>query len=334
MALTFTDWEHWTDAETGETGILDWTSADTLRHAPLRPVMEAIRQALAERQAVAGLAVSPVEPLVQSPALWTYANSLHNNAWALNLFQAFLNHTIGGGDFDGESTFTNWTLSALQTASGYTFSALSADAMTPAAWAHEMHAILSLLQWRVQYGCGPRSSKVAGSVSQRTYSDAISPVPGYWDLEPWYPAGPGGNTFLGRYSRVVHIPGFFGYSSSAWGVKGNGYVSGLYSGISHSGTWYLLSTTYFVDPDAPYPVTRTFDSESKGWADCINLWEDVSSPSTTSSRTSSTTIGDDSALPPFPPTELIGEQWTHYRGWAMIPAFVSKWNVPGGFVFQ
>lgn len=48
MAVTFTDWQHGVYGS-GEAFTIDWTSPDTLRHMPLLPGYEALRQAWNER---------------------------------------------------------------------------------------------------------------------------------------------------------------------------------------------------------------------------------------------------------------------------------------------
>lgn len=68
MALTFTDWENYTDDD-GNAKTIDWTSAATLRGHPPRAIMEALCQAAWERYFVASHDVNSYYGHVFYPAM-------------------------------------------------------------------------------------------------------------------------------------------------------------------------------------------------------------------------------------------------------------------------
>jgi hypothetical protein len=338
MDITFTDWETG-EYDTGETFTLDWTSADTLRHAPLLPVIEALRQAVIERYRAAQWTVSSIlkDPITPHTVNLYLVCSVIDFAIA-DLIPRFVNHTDNGGNWHGVSPLEiapPWTESAICDAIGCaSLDHVSQNTPPSPDWAIQCHSVLNLLRWtrrfdatiterRIRFGPAPENKDtVVAAVDSAIAAMADSGVLVWLPLGMTFDNNPGARTVtaIQRLSPPLYLGG-------AHCVEMKWQFADIYEDAKHTADLYAQTTLSFNGS-----FGGTYDAAGTGYLEGkYNLLQSFTAAAV-NSRTSNR-FGDVSLVPPkYPPGESFDAAG---RGWSLgYPVMFFKLNVTDGFTFQ
>jgi hypothetical protein len=307
MALTFTDWEHYTDEEGAKT--LNWSSADAIRGYPLRPHAEAVRQAIVERYKAANFTVPATLDIEVPPAGPTLA------AWAAAV-QSAVTYLIGAycpylSDYNGAADIPNYTEAAILAAIGAD-SRLGQTGFPSADWIFQQYQILPLLFFR-KFNLEATASIRDRQQRQRpgsTWPDAIAA----FNAQAW-----------GSGSAAPRHYGYF--SSPFYGIFRNKYTLRVLCSYSNS-----VANTYRLFTRLISPASGTYQNNDYPGAEEGKVFTLASGVlSLIPGDFIDVTVGDfgDNAITESPPPDI---------GWATDPAWWGvlgiNHNVPGGFIFQ
>jgi len=319
MALTFTSWTNYTDEDGAKT--LDWSSADAIRGYPLRPHAEAVRQAIAERYLATGTSVpaalSVAVPLM-GPAFAAWAAAVQ--AAITDRMAAFVNHLDSSGDWSGQDTVPLWNEAAILANLG--ISRLDPGGFPSADWIFQQRQVLNLLVWNKISGTNqflwqPYSAgqKFGSGVSWDDASAAFSSAS--WTLP-------------------VVLP----YGASHW-VQNLG--GGRYQFVRARS---MPRVALFSDPFSVlvdfYPIFDAIgEYENNDYPGSVpgKLFRAVSDSSAPKGATKYLEIGNfpDANLITHPIDDLgkAGWKWASPGDSGYLTfTQVSKFNTPGGFIFQ
>jgi hypothetical protein len=334
MSLTFTDWTACTDDGTGQAFALNWT-ADT----GLLPWihLEAIRQAIAERYAAAGLTLTGVlaSPLaVGSVNLYGIGTAI--DAAITALIPAYVNHLDNGGDWEGQTTCAPvWTSATILAAIGVASRITVGNLGTPlsAAWARQVYALINLLRWAIGFYDDYQEHGFVTNCTwdrrlvQYSFCPSWAALEAKWVAEGvWVPATP--------YEWGIDAPP---YSTAMWN-PGNpgGAWSAMYRfresyncvGTANNKTieiYYRLedqgpSTEFMPDSWAPAAIPGHYYK-------CADAGV---STADASFSVGPVTPGD--GIPLHGADPYVDYGFTTYI--TNRPKLISKNNIPGGFTFQ
>lgn len=189
-------------------GLVDWTSADTLRLMPIELVLRPIVEAVKERYTVAGLtlpsALSAWNPMLP---VKTITDAIQSAATAL--MPKFVNHTDNGGDWSGQTEIPYWTeadvlieIDSLERLELGHLSPLSAE------WCFQQYQILNLLRWILEkpaltYNHAYKSVSEGAGVGGSS-SDAVAAAQAAFEAKSWTEAGEG--TWVCQESGLIANP--------------------------------------------------------------------------------------------------------------------------------
>jgi len=187
-------------------GQLDWSSADSLRLAPVGLVLQTIIEAIKERREAISFWFRPELPSVLSnefnpllpvkiyiDAIQTAMTGLMNMASLHTPWVAFVNHTDHGGDWTGQTQIPAWTEADMLAAIGaeerfvlYPLSPLSSK------WFYQQYQLLNLMRWMRHcsiYETPKISTKGGSGHSLVSLSDAWNKAVADYEGEAWGTTG-------------------------------------------------------------------------------------------------------------------------------------------------
>lgn len=131
-------------------GQLDWSSADSLRLAPVGLVLQTIIEAIKERYAAVGVSPPALLSAEFNPIIALKGGYIDAIQAAITYLMTcdFVKHTDSGGDWTGQTQILVWTEADMLAAIGaeerivlYPLSVLSAE------WCYQQYLMLNLLRW-------------------------------------------------------------------------------------------------------------------------------------------------------------------------------------------
>jgi len=173
-------------------GKLDWSSADSLRLAPLGMVLRTINAAINERKLTSFNAIQPLW-FLDYYTIYTYCNALHPS-----LLSSYINHTTLPTDSE---IIPVWTENALEEVLGEELINLNRLMTFSAEWAYQQYRIINLLKWKKAdaqiYGIDGAYLSNSGGNSLVSVSDAVN------EAISDFPYDEGGGTSIGSSSVIV-----------------------------------------------------------------------------------------------------------------------------------
>lgn len=330
MAITFTDWEHWTDGT--ESGVLDWTLAGLKNVPSMLPYIEAIRQALVERHLLVPSLPSPPSAFTKSSPLVLPVGS---NTNLDNQIQRIIIETSKPVSIDGmDLVYTNymdvlpkWTVPNILADAGLS-SYQTMGTIPISDWLFQSKELLSRCVWfptgAYAYGYAPNNIDYFNGYFKEGSGSSYSSMYSSFSATSWtgpYPYNPGGalqRVMKWNYPYIV-------YYASRWKATARANV------IS---TGFQKQLDFYVG-GLPEPggynqyVNRDYNWPENKWSYLATI-----GPQDVYTNVPIIEVGNFDDISVLE-SDLVS--YGFYHGWYQQETCVClmiKCDIPGGFIFQ